>query len=92
MRIDAFSQISQAYGIKKTSPVSRAKSASGQDKLEISQFGRDYQVARQAISDSPDIREDRVSALKEKIDTGNYDVSPSDFARKLMQKYGESYF
>ena len=91
MRIDSYNQISQ---IMKTGKVSKAKNAYGtsaaassSDQLSISQLGRDYQIAKQAVAGASDIREDRVAQLKERIANGSYDMDTEDFAKKLLAKY-----
>lgn len=88
MRIDPYNQISQIYQTSKKTNVSRTSSAGELDKVEISQFGKDYQVARQAVADASDIRADKVDQMKKQLEAGNYDVSAEDFAAKLAQKYG----
>lgn len=61
------------------------------DEVQISQAGRDYQVAKQAVAEAPDIRADKVAALKSSIASGSYKVETGDFAAKLIERY-ESYF
>lgn len=91
MRIDSYNQVSQ---IMKAGKVSKAKKAyesnvasSSSDQLSISQLGKDYQIAKQAVAGASDIREDRVAQLKEKIANGSYNVDTEDFANKLLAKY-----
>ena len=45
------------------------------------------QNTKQAVADASDIREDRVAQLKERLDSGNYNVDMNDFANKLLEKY-----
>ena len=91
MRIEAYNQVAQPYGVQsnyktqKTSSVSASK-----DQVSISQAGCDYQVAKSAVSQASDIREDKVAQLKSMIDSGNYSVEPGDFASKLLEKYNNS--
>ena len=40
-----------------------------------------------SVADASDIREDRVAQLKERLDSGNYNVDMNDFANKLLEKY-----
>ena len=89
MRIDAYNQIAQAYGVQKTYNTQKAnKSASmGKDQLSISQTGYSYQVAKTAVSEASDVREDKVAKLKAQIQNGTYSVNPDDFANKLLEKY-----
>ncbi len=92
MRIDAYNQISQIYQTKSKPSVNKKGSVKGTDKVEISQFGRDYQVAKQAVAAASDIREDKVADLKARIEAGTYEVSVEDFAAKLAEKYGTTVF
>ncbi len=92
MRIDAFnqiSQISQVYGPNGKMKTSNVSPASKTDKVEISSFGRDLQLAKQAVKNAPDVRADKVTDLKAKIDNGTYEVSAESFADKLLAKYDE---
>jgi negative regulator of flagellin synthesis FlgM len=88
MRIDAYNQIQQIYGSQKASKFEkRNTSESFADKLQLSQAALDSTVAKKALSDVPDIRQDLVDSIKEKIDNGTYDVDMDDFASKLLEKY-----
>jgi negative regulator of flagellin synthesis FlgM len=88
MRIDAYNQIQQIYGSQKASSYEKKNtSASFADKLQLSQAALDSTVAKKALSDVPDVRQDLVDSLKEKIDYGTYDVDIDDFASKLLEKY-----
>ena len=87
MRIDAYNQVAQLYGIQKNLKTQKGQNAGPRDQVSISQAGRDYQVAKSAVSEASDIREDKVSQLKSMIDAGTYSVEPGDFASKLLEKY-----
>lgn len=90
MRIDAYNQVAAVYQSSKPARVSQTKKTSGfQDQLHISQVGRDFQIAKQAVANASDIREDKVAELKTKVDSGNYQVDVGDFASKLLEKYNE---
>ena len=92
MRVDAYSQIQQIYGVNKSRRTSKAApTGSVRDAFEISSIGKDIQTAKSAVKASPDIREDKVAALKSSIQSGTYNVSGESFADKLMQKYSEAY-
>ena len=88
MRIEAYNQVAQIYKTHKSAGTDRAaKTAAGYDELQISSFGRDYQVAKQAVADAPDVREDRVAAVAAKMNSNRYQVSTEDFACRLIEKY-----
>lgn len=92
MRIDAYNQINQIYQTQKKQQVNKSSRTYSSDKVEISQFGRDYQVAKQAVASASDVRTDKVADIKARINAGTYNVSDDDFAAKLAEKYGTSLF
>ena len=88
MRIEAYNQIASIYKTSKTGKVQQPYGVStGRDEVQISQLGRDYQIAKQAVAETSDIREDKVSQLKNKMSTGSYSVDTGDFAEKLLAHY-----
>lgn len=90
MRIEAYSQVQQLYSSNKVSkPQATKKTGDVRDTVSFSSIGKDIQVAKQAVSAAPDIREDKVAALKAAIKNGTYDVSGEAFAEKLLAKMEE---
>ncbi len=90
MRIDAYNQVAQLYGVQQKNYSATSKKAGtsmGSDQLSISQAGLDHQVAKSAIAGAADVREDKVAAIKAQIAAGTYSVDPADFANKLLEKY-----
>jgi negative regulator of flagellin synthesis FlgM len=88
MRIDAYNQIQQIYGSQKVSKnEKKGTSVSFTDKLQLSQTAQDSTVAKKALSNVPDVRQDLVNSLKEQIDNDDYDVDVDDFASKLLERY-----
>ena len=88
MRIDAMAEISQIYqanGVKKKSGISSAVST--RDSVEISSFGRELQVAKQAVAQAPDIREEKVEELKNSMANGTYNVPMGALADKLLNGF-----
>lgn len=84
MRIEAYNAVSQVYQ-SNTKPVAKTNTVSKtNDQLEISQTAKNYQVAKQAVSTAPDIREDKVADIKAKMASGTYTVSAQDFADKIL--------
>ena len=87
MRIDAYNQIAQIYGAQNTVKTTKTQAAGKRDQVTISQAGRDFQVAKNAVSEASDIRESKVAQLKSRIEAGTYKVDEGDFASKLLEKY-----
>ncbi|HLZ28264.1 MAG TPA: flagellar biosynthesis anti-sigma factor FlgM [Chloroflexota bacterium] len=54
------------------------------DAVSISDPARSLAAAHQAVVGAPDVREDRVSALKAAIADGTYTVDSRNLARKLL--------
>ena len=88
MRIEAYNQVAQVYKANKAAKTAKTEAAGvARDEVQISSFGRDYQIAKQAVAEASDIREDKVAALAAKVKSGSYSVSIEDFASKLLEKY-----
>ena len=87
MRIDAYAQEQQLYQTKKVQKAEPAKKGGFSDQLQISNMGKDLQVAKSAVAQAPDVRADVVASLKEQINNGTYQVSGESFAEKVLEKY-----
>lgn len=92
MRIGAYNQISQVYGnqpVKKSYNSGIYGATSTTDQVSFSTVGKDMQTAKTALKDIPDVREERIHALKESIANGTYQVSAESFADKLIAAFDE---
>ena len=84
MRIEAYSQIQNLYNISKPSEKKNTSAVPDfKDKLNISGAGKDLQVAKKAVAAAPDVREDKIAALKEAYENGSYYV-------RILEKYSQS--
>jgi len=72
--------------IQNTVGASVAKSVSpGQEDLvRISDRAKEFQQLLQAVSQAPDIREEKVASLREAINAGTYQVSGRQVADKMI--------
>ena len=86
MRIDAINRVSQLYQANSTKKVAKANDTAKYDSVQISQMGKDYQVAKAAVAATPDVRTDLVAEIKSRIQNGTYDVSIEMHADKLLAK------
>ncbi|MCR5640896.1 MAG: flagellar biosynthesis anti-sigma factor FlgM [Lachnospiraceae bacterium] len=88
MRVEAFNSIAQVYKPNKTTGKNDVTkvSAMKRDDVQISSFGKEIQVAKQAVADASDIREDLVAEMKQKY-SGDFQVDTGDFADVLLAKF-----
>lgn len=92
MRIDAYNNIGMVYKTTaKTQVKKNNKTSQAEDRVEISQAGRDYQTAKTAVKAASDVREDVIAAVKAKY-KGNYDISNEELAAKLADKISSALF
>lgn len=54
------------------------------DRVSLSNASRDLQTAKDAVSAVPDIRQDRVDAIKQAIESGSYEIDPGKIAGKML--------
>jgi len=54
-----------------------------EEKVSISSISRDVKLAKKAIEELPDVREERVRELKDQIEQGTYNVSGEKIAEKM---------
>lgn len=88
MRVEAYNQVASLYKTGKPAKAQRTYGAgAGRDEVQISRVGRDYQIAKQAVAEASDIREDKVADLRNSVRSGNYNVDSGDFASMLLAKY-----
>lgn len=57
------------------------------DKVELSSLAKDVSKSRSEVDRTPDIRTEKVEALKEKVSTGEYKVDPDKVAQKLVDEH-----
>lgn len=87
MRIDAYNAISQVYQTNTNYKTKATGAAAGTDKVEISQFGKDFQIAKESIAQAPDVREDKIADIKAMMSAGTYNISGMDFANKVVEDF-----
>ena len=63
-----------------------AQKSMGTDRAEFSENARLFAAALQTAKEMPEVRTDRVDALKQKINEGSYNVSAEQIAEKLLTK------
>jgi negative regulator of flagellin synthesis FlgM len=61
-------------------------SAAPEEKVNLSTKARDIQQLKDAVSQLPDVREDKVRELKDQVDRGAYDVNGQKIAEKMVSE------
>lgn len=87
MRINSFDKVSQLYKANSTSKAQKANAYGGSDQVQISQMGKDFQIAKAAVKNSSDIRTDKVNAIKKQMEQGTYQVSNKEVADKVVDRF-----
>lgn len=54
------------------------------DTVSLSEASRDMQTAKQAVASSPDIRLEKVNAIKQAVADGRYEVDAGKVAEKMI--------
>ena len=55
--------------------------------MRIEAYNKDIQTVKQALAETPDIRENVVALLKQAVQNGSYDIDDESFADKLLSRY-----
>lgn len=55
------------------------------EKVQVSDRGRDIQKVREAVSNAPEVRQEKVATIKEQITNGEYQVKSEDIAQKIIE-------
>lgn len=87
MRINGVNNIDQVYKTKKTNKAYNAQGVeSSKDVVTLSNFAKDLSVAKKAVNQAPDVRMERVNSLKAQIEAGEYNISASQIAEKMLEQ------
>lgn len=87
MVIDKIGNINNIIDSKSTKPVSKENKVNKNDSLQISSEGKKAaEVAKytQIVREIPDIRVDKVNAIKEQITNGTYDKFTDDKVLEMV--------
>ncbi len=85
MRINNMSNVSSVYKATKVKKAYKQNSGQGpKDSVSLSSFAKELSVAKRAIDSTPDVRQEKVSAIKQQIKEGTYDVSAEQVAEKIL--------
>ena len=85
-KVDDVKKRDQAASIRsaKADATPQADANKGAETVAVSNFARDVGKAGTVVRNTPDIRKEKIAAIKEKIDKGEYHVSGDKIAGKIM--------
>lgn len=63
------------------------KKQSKDDSTQISAKAKEIMTARAELKELPQVREERVAALKARLETGNYQVDSRKLAAKILNNF-----
>ncbi|MGB8454221.1 MAG: flagellar biosynthesis anti-sigma factor FlgM [Anaerocolumna sp.] len=89
MRVDAYNKISQVYQTNAVKKIAKTSGNSTTDQLEMSRTAKDYQVARQAVAGTQEVRTDKINDIKSRLESGTYNISMEEVADKMVESYFE---
>lgn len=65
------------------------KTSGIKDKVEISDYAKEIQLAKKAFSKLPEIREEKVEEIKSLLASGKYKPSAEDVLEKILASAGK---
>lgn len=85
MRINGPSNIGNVYKTKKSNSTYGSQATSGaKDEVSFSSIAKDLAVAKKSVDATPDVRMEKVNDIKAQIQAGQYNISASQVADKLL--------
>lgn len=87
MKISSIFTNTNIYNKSLNNPQKLEQPKKENDNFDVSTQARDIQVVLKAISDTSDIREDKVNDIMERIKKGNYNVSSEEIANKILSDF-----
>jgi negative regulator of flagellin synthesis FlgM len=85
---DALRQFMGSEGMRNDAdwPVTGTAVSGITEKVELSSRGKDIGQIRAVLTNTPDIREDKVMALKRDVENGKYRIQPEVVAKKMIDE------
>lgn len=67
-------------------PRAEKSTAKGKDQLSVSKTAKEFQIAYKSLKDVPEVRKEKIDSIKERIQSGTYDVSTKEVSEKIMSQ------
>ena len=85
MNIGRISQIAEQYHAPQIRKTVEKRTNTGRDDIQISSEGKLFDSCKKAAAQIPNVREEKVSALTQRIENGKYNVSAALVAQKMLE-------
>lgn len=85
MRIGNIQGVHRAYAAQMQQPTQAIKKEK-KDELKLSTEAKAYQQAYQLAKKVPDVREDKVEALKQRLASGQYTIDATQISEKIISQ------
>ena len=81
-------EIEKSAAAKAAEPTRATRRAQApRDEVSLSSEARSLAAARDSVAAASDVREDKVSAIKQRVEDGTYSVPSNVLARKLLDSH-----
>ena len=84
--INTSNKVIGAYRNHIDSGYNQVNKTKGADKAHISTQGQEFKAVLDAVISTPDIREDKVAEITNRINSGQYNINPRDIAVKMLNE------
>lgn len=64
----------------------RDRAVSREDNVELSRTAGELKRAQKALEDVPDIRQEKIERIKNRIENGTYEIKPDKIADKMLKE------
>lgn len=87
--IERISQILYGSDAAKRAEAPQAQQPLQQDKVTLSPQGKEIQALQRRLAETPEVRQERVAALKAAIERGEYHVPAEKIAERMLEHKGK---
>lgn len=84
MRIDNITRVYETYSSQKISTPLKTEKGQERDQVAFSLAAQEYGKVKQLLEQVPEVREEKVAALKQAIASGTYQVSGREIVDKMI--------
>ena len=87
MRINGIQNVNQVYNTKKANKgYGSTNVAGGKDSAQFSAIAKELSIAKQAVDQTPDVRQARIDEIKQQMEAGTYNISAAQVADKIISQ------